>query len=101
MITLVVLDGFGYSKQKYGNAIKSQGTPNLDKLKKQYPHTLLEASGEFVGLPTGTMGGSEVGHLTMGAGRVILQDLQEINNDIETGKFTKNPALNKALSHAE
>lgn len=101
MITLVVLDGFGFSKQKLGNAIESQGTPNLDKLKKQYPHTLLEASGEFVGLPKGTMGGSEVGHLTMGAGRVVLQDLQEINNDIETGKFAKNPALNKALSHAE
>lgn len=101
MVTLVVLDGFGESKQKFGNAIKSQGTPYLDKLKKLYPHTLLEASGEAVGLPKGVMGGSEVGHLTMGAGRVILQDLKLIDSEIESGEFFKNPSLIKALTHAE
>ncbi len=101
MVTLVILDGFGEKKEKFGNAIKSQGTPNLDKLKKAYPHTTIAASGKAVGLPEGVMGNSEVGHLTLGAGRIILQDLQLINNEIETGKFFKNPALIKALTHAE
>lgn len=101
MITLVVLDGFGESSKKFGNAIKSQGTPNLDKLKKLYPHTLIEASGEYVGLPKGIMGNSEVGHLTLGSGRKILQDLQLINTEIENENFFKNPALQKCLLHAE
>lgn len=101
MITLVILDGFGESKKTFGNAIKSQGTPHLDKLKKMYPHTLLQASGKAVGLPEGVMGNSEVGHLTLGSGRAILQDLQRINNEIETGKFFENAALIKALNHAE
>ena len=101
MVTLVILDGFGESKTSFGNAIKSQGTPYLEKLKKMYPHTLLNASGNAVGLPNGVMGNSEVGHLTLGSGRAILQDLQRINNEIETGKFFENPALIKALSHAE
>jgi 2,3-bisphosphoglycerate-independent phosphoglycerate mutase len=101
MVTLVILDGFGEKKEKFGNAIKSQGTPYLDKLKKEYPHTLIKASGKYVGLPEGVMGNSEVGHLTLGAGRVILQDLQLINSEIENGKFFSNPQLIKALSHAE
>lgn len=101
MVTLVILDGFGENKQKFGNAIKSQGTPYLDKLKKMYPHTLIYASGEAVGLPAGIMGNSEVGHLTIGSGRVILQDLQLINSEIENQKFYENPALIKALTHAE
>ena len=101
MVTLVILDGFGESKQSFGNAIKSQGTPHLDKLKKLYPHTLLEASGEAVGLPKGIMGGSEVGHLTMGTGRINLQDLKLIDSEIENGNFFKNPSLIKALTHAE
>lgn len=101
MVTLVILDGFGYTKEKYGNAIASQGTPYLDKLKKQYPHTLLEASGEAVGLPAGVMGNSEVGHLTLGSGRKILQDLALINSEIENGKFGQNEALRKAFEHAE
>lgn len=101
MVTLVILDGFGYKREKFGNAIKSQGTPNLDKLKKMYPHTLIEASGEAVGLPNGVMGNSEVGHLTLGAGRVILQDLKLIDSEIENGKFFENAALMKAMRHAE
>ena len=101
MITLVILDGFGESKEKYGNAIKSQGTPYLDKLKKKYAHTILNASGEAVGLPAGVMGNSEVGHLTLGSGRINLQDLAHINSEIANGKFVKNPALLKALKHAE
>ncbi len=101
MVTLVILDGFGEKKGTFGNAITSQGTPNLDKLKKMYPHTLIEASGEAVGLPKGIMGNSEVGHLTLGAGRVVLQDLQLINSEIANGKFYENAALIKALTHAE
>ena len=101
MVTLVILDGFGEKKEKFGNAIKSQGTPNLDKLKKMYPHTLIEASGEAVGLPKGVMGNSEVGHMTLGAGRRVLQDLALIDSEIENGKFYENSALIKALTHAE
>lgn len=101
MVTLVILDGFGEKKEKFGNAIKSQGTPYLDKLKKKYPHTLINASGKYVGLPDGIMGNSEVGHLTLGSGRVILQDLKLIDSEIENGRFYENPALIKALTHAE
>ncbi|MBR1890186.1 MAG: 2,3-bisphosphoglycerate-independent phosphoglycerate mutase [Clostridia bacterium] len=101
MVTLIILDGFGESKQTFGNAISSQGTPYIDKLKKQYYYTSLNASGEYVGLPHGVMGNSEVGHLTLGSGRVVLQDLALINSEIENGKFYQNPALLKALAHAE
>ena len=101
MVTLVILDGFGLRKDKYGNAIAAAGTPNLDKLKKLYPYTTLEASGKFVGLPDGQMGNSEVGHLTLGAGRVILQDLERINEEIKTGAFYQNPHLLKAILHAK
>ena len=100
MVTLVILDGFGERKTSFGNAIKNN-TPFLDKLKKRYPHTLLNASGEAVGLPAGIMGNSEVGHLTLGSGRVILQDLKHIDHDIATEHFFENPALIKALSYAE
>ncbi len=69
MVTLVILDGFGLRKEKFGNAIAAAGTPNLDKLEKLYPSSKLEASGKAVGLPDGQMGNSEVGHLTLGSGR--------------------------------
>ena len=101
MVTLIIMDGFGERKEKFGNAIKSQGTPYLDKLKKAYPHTVLDASGTAVGLPEGVMGNSEVGHLTLGSGRVNLQDLQLINSEIENGKFFERKALIKAMKHAE
>ena len=101
MVTLVVLDGFGIKKEKYGNAIACAGTPNLDKLLKLYPHTTLLASGNAVGLPNGQMGNSEVGHLTLGAGRVVLQDLEKINKAIETKQFFKNENLLKAINHAK
>ena len=101
MVTLVVLDGFGIKKEKYGNAIACAGTPNLDKLLKLYPHTTLLASGNAVGLPDGQMGNSEVGHLTLGAGRVVLQDLEKINKEIETKQFFKNENLLKAINHAK
>ena len=101
MVTLCILDGFGVTDKKIGNAIAAAGTPNLDKLLKEYPNTLISAAGESVGLPEGQMGNSEVGHLTIGAGRVIEQDLLHIDNEIKRGDFAKNEALNKALKYAE
>lgn len=101
MITLIILDGYGIRKESFGNAVKAAGMPNMHKLMKKYPHTQLKASGEAVGLPEGQMGNSEVGHLTIGAGRVIYQDLMKINKDIESGEFANNKALIKALKHAE
>ena len=101
MVTLCILDGFGEIDKVEGNAVKAQGTPNLDKLKAEYPHTTILASGGAVGLPDGIMGNSEVGHLTIGAGRIILQDLKLIDSEIANKKFFTNPALLKALKHAE
>lgn len=101
MVTLIILDGFGLSKKKFGNAILSAGTPNLDKLKKRYSYGKLLASGTSVGLPKGQMGNSEVGHLTMGAGRTILQDLLKINKDIEDKSFFSNSNLLKVISHCK
>ena len=101
MVTLCILDGFGIKDQEFGNAVKAAGTPYLDKLVAMYPHTKIEASGEAVGLPAGQMGNSEVGHLTIGGGRVIEQDLLHIDNEIKRGNFQKNPALIKAFKYAE
>ena len=101
MVTLCILDGFGINESEVGNAIKLQGTPNLKELSKQYPYTTLEASGLYVGLPDGQMGNSEVGHLNLGAGRVVYQDLPKIDNAIKTGDFFKNPAFLKTISHVK
>lgn len=101
MVTLIVLDGFGVRKEEFGNAIKAAGTPNLDKLYKKYPFTTLEASGLAVGLPQGQVGNSEVGHLTLGTGRVTLQSLQKINTAIDDGSFFTNKRLIKAFKHAQ
>ena len=98
MVTLCILDGFGLSDKIEGNAIKLQGTPNLDKL-NSYPHTTLDASGLAVGLSEGQMGNSEVGHLNLGAGKVVFQDLPKINRDIENGDFFKNPAFLEVINH--
>lgn len=101
MVTLCILDGFGISKEQKGNSVIAAGTPFLDKLKSEYPFTQIEASGNAVGLPEGQMGNSEVGHLTIGAGRVIEQDLLHIDNEIKTGKFEGNESLIKAFKYAE
>lgn len=100
MVTLVIMDGFGYSEKTEGNAIALQGTPNLDKLNK-YPHTLIGASGEAVGLTPGQMGNSEVGHLNLGAGRVLYQDMMKINKEIEKNTLKDNKAIVKAIEHAK
>lgn len=98
---LLILDGWGYSDQKKHNAISHANTPTFDKLLSEYPQTLLEASGEAVGLPEGQMGNSEVGHLHIGSGRKVPQDLTRINNEIQNGKFYKNQTLIKAIQKAK
>ena len=86
-VVLIVLDGWGYRAEREYNAIELGKTPVWHGLWSSYPHTLLEASGLAVGLPPGQMGNSEVGHLTLGAGRVVPQDLVRISQSIESGEF--------------
>nr|YP_010726270.1 phosphoglycerate mutase [Hypnea brasiliensis]WCH55280.1 phosphoglycerate mutase [Hypnea brasiliensis]WDY84745.1 phosphoglycerate mutase [Hypnea brasiliensis] len=93
-IVLTILDGWGYSNDLNGNAIKLANTPNIDYLWNNYNHTLLNASGKDVGLPTNQMGNSEVGHTTIGAGRIINQDLVKISTSIKNKSFFNNSTLN-------
>ena len=95
-VALIVLDGWGYSPETDGNAIALAKTPTWDTLWGRGSRTLLEASGLRVGLPTGQMGNSEVGHLNLGAGRVVMQDLVRISSAIADGTFYTNPALGGA-----
>jgi len=97
---LIVLDGWGDNPDPYGNAIAAAHTPELDALEHQCPHTTVDASGEQVGLPAGQQGNSEVGHLTIGAGRIIYQPLAAISRAIENGSFYENPALCEAVDRA-
>ncbi|MBX7118513.1 MAG: 2,3-bisphosphoglycerate-independent phosphoglycerate mutase [Gemmatimonadaceae bacterium] len=99
-VVLVVLDGWGYREATEGNAIAMARTPTWDRLWARAPRTLLEASGRAVGLPAGQMGNSEVGHLNLGAGRVVLQDLVRIGDAIRDGSFHVNPAFRAACAHA-
>ena len=92
-ILLLILDGFGHSDESQDNAISMANTPNWDMLLKKYPHTLINASESHVGLPKGQMGNSEVGHLNIGAGRVVSQDIERINTSIENGNFYNNLML--------
>lgn len=96
-LILMILDGWGYREEKEGNAIAAARTPNFNQLWQNYPHALLSASGLDVGLPHGQMGNSEVGHLHIGSGRPVLQDLTKIDLVVETGEFFKNPVLTKAV----
>ena len=100
-VVLVVLDGWGFREEREGNAIALANTPTWNKLWSRAPRTLLEASGLAVGLPEGQMGNSEVGHLNLGAGRVVMQDLVRINQAIADGSFFKNPALLEACDTAK
>ena len=95
-VVLVVLDGWGYREEREGNAIAMANTPTWDRIWSRAPRTLLEASGLAVGLPEGQMGNSEVGHLNLGAGRVVMQDLVRINQSIADGDFFDNPAFLQA-----
>lgn len=100
-VILVILDGFGVNPSKQNNAVYEANTPNLDAYFSHCSHTLLNASGQAVGLPDGQMGNSEVGHMALGAGSVIRQDIVKINEAIESGEFYRNPGLIYALDKAK
>ncbi len=100
-VLLCIMDGWGLNKNCPKDAVSSAKTPNYDSLKQNEKYTEINASGEFVGLPDGQMGNSEVGHLNLGAGRVVYQDLTRINKSIREGQFFENKALNDAINHAK
>ncbi|NNF51476.1 MAG: 2,3-bisphosphoglycerate-independent phosphoglycerate mutase [Gammaproteobacteria bacterium] len=100
-VVLTVLDGWGYSEKKEGNAILAARTPNWDRLWNQYAHGLVNTSGIVVGLPSGQMGNSEVGHLNLGAGRVVFQDYTRVTEAIADGSFEKNPAMLAAIEKTQ
>ena len=86
-VVLIIMDGVGINKRKKGNAVAAADTPNLDQYLNRYPNTKLRASGNDVGLPDGQIGNSEVGHMNIGAGRVVYQDSLRITRSIEQGDF--------------
>ncbi len=100
-LMLMILDGYGINPSEYGNAILAANKPGIDKIFDTYPHTSLGASGLDVGLPDGQMGNSEVGHLNIGAGRIVYQELTRITKSIEDGDFFENPALLAAMDNAK
>jgi 2,3-bisphosphoglycerate-independent phosphoglycerate mutase len=99
-LALIILDGFGYRAEREGNAIALAEMPHYRALTESYPHTLIQASGECVGLPIGVMGNSNVGHLCLGAGRVLRTDVERINHEIKTSEFFHNLSLNAAIDSA-
>ena len=98
---IIIMDGYGLSGEKNGNAIAMEGSPNVEKYRREYPSGELGASGMSVGLPDGQMGNSEVGHLNMGAGRIVYQELTKITKEIGDGGFFKNKALLGAMENAK
>ena len=100
-VALIIMDGFGESNNTIGNAVKEAKTPNLDRIEKTYPTTLIKASGLDVGLPDGQMGNSEVGHTNIGAGRIVYQDLTRITKSIQDGDFFTNEVLVKAMENGK
>lgn len=100
-VALIILDGWGINPQAEGNAVAQADTPFIDSLYRDYPHTQLACSGEAVGLPAGQMGNSEVGHLNLGSGRVVYQDITRINLAVAAGKLGDNPEFQKAFAAAK
>jgi 2,3-bisphosphoglycerate-independent phosphoglycerate mutase len=100
-LVLTILDGWGYSSAIKGNAIAAARKPTYDEILGKYPNTLIQTSGPFVGLPEGQMGNSEVGHMNMGAGRVVYMDVTRIDLMISSGEFFTNPVLLNAMKKAE
>ncbi|QDS37478.1 2,3-bisphosphoglycerate-independent phosphoglycerate mutase [Brevibacillus brevis] len=100
-VALLIVDGFALRNETHGNAVAQANKPNFDRYWNQYPHATLEASGLAVGLPEGQMGNSEVGHLNIGAGRVVYQDLTRITKSIQEGAFFENETLIAAFQHAK
>src|SRR5699024_297461 len=101
LAALIILDGFALRDEVKGNAVAQAEKPNFDKYWNIYAHTELTASGEAVGLPSGQMGNSEVGHLNIGAGRVVYQNLTRINLAIKQGDFFNNHAFLQAIEQAK
>ncbi len=101
MCLLMILDGWGIRDSREANAVELAGMPNLKRLKNTYPHTRLLCSGEAVGLPEGVMGNSEVGHMNIGAGRVVYQDLVRINKAVREGDFFENPTLKAIMTKVQ
>ncbi len=99
-LVLTILDGWGYSAETKANAIALARKPTYDRLLREYPNTLIHTSGPFVGLPEGQMGNSEVGHLNMGAGRIVHMDIMRIDLMIQNGEFFSHPVLIEAMKHA-
>ena len=99
-IATIILDGWGYSEETESNAIHHARKPVWDRLWSQYPHTLIKGSGTEVGLPSGQMGNSEVGHLNLGAGRVVYQEFTRVSRAIRTGSFFTNQTLTDAVDVA-
>src|SRR5688500_2026966 len=100
-LALIILDGWGIGDGSKSDAITHAKTPFVDSLYQKYPHSRLLTFGEHVGLPDGQMGNSEVGHLNIGAGRVVFQDLVRINNTIKDQSFFRNEIILKALEYAK
>ncbi len=100
-VALIILDGWGYSERVEGNAIAAAKTPNFDRYMAKYPNTIIAASGREVGLPPGQMGNSEVGHLNIGAGRIVYQPLMRITKSIEDGEFFELEPLKAAVAYAK
>ena len=100
-LVLCILDGCGIREEKDGNAFKNANKPTFDYLWNNFPHSLLEASGQKVGLPAGQMGNSEVGHMNIGAGRIVYQPLELINKAIEDKTFFENEKILNVLSHVK
>ena len=100
-IVLCILDGVGLSSDTKGNAFKLAKTPTLDYLWDNYPHCKLRASGQYVGIPKGQMGNSEVGHMNIGTGRIVYQSLLKINNAINDGTFFTNESFINAINNCK
>ncbi len=100
-VALIILDGFAFRDETFGNAVAQAKKPNFDRFWNQFPHATLTAAGEAVGLPNGQMGNSEVGHLNIGAGRIVYQSLTRLNKSIREGDFFKNQAFLDAVAHVK
>ena len=100
-VILIIMDGWGLGKAKISDAIQNANVPFVSSLYSKYPNTTLITCGEAVGLPAGQMGNSEVGHLNLGAGRIVYQELERINVAIRNGEFKKNEALLNTIKYAK
>src|ERR1700709_1379599 len=100
-VILIIMDGWGLGKKKESDAIQNANVPFVNSLYKNYPHSTLVTCGEAVGLPEGQMGNSEVGHLNLGAGRIVYQELERINVAIKKGTFQQNEMLLNSLNYAK